>query len=50
MSELDLKRRKFFLEKIKNHQVIITCTDKINLDSNNQKIFYIENGKITQEF
>lgn len=49
MSELDLKRRKFFLEKIKNNQVIITCTDKIHLESENQAIFYVENGKVKKE-
>ena len=49
MSELDFKRRKFFLEKIKNHQVIITCTDKIDLESENQVVYYIENGKATRE-
>ena len=29
MSELDEKRRKFLYEKLKNAQVLITCTDKI---------------------
>ena len=33
MSELDSKRRKSFLENIKNTQVIITCTDKINIEN-----------------
>jgi recombinational DNA repair ATPase RecF len=44
MSELDYKRRKILLEKIKNNQVIITCTDKIDIDSDNKKIFFVEKG------
>ncbi len=43
MSELDEKRRKSFLENIKGNQVIITCTDKIEL-KNESSIFYVENG------
>ena len=33
MSELDAKRRNHFLEKIRNTQVIITCTEKINVEN-----------------
>ena len=44
MSELDEKRRKSFLENIKNTQVIITCTDKLDIE--NSKQFYVENGEI----
>ena len=33
MSELDEKRRNSFLENIKGNQVIITCTDKIDLEN-----------------
>ena len=44
MSELDEKRRKSFLENIKNTQVIITCTDKMEIK--NSKIFYVKNGEI----
>lgn len=33
MSELDTKRRKCFLENINNTQVIITCTEKINIEN-----------------
>ena len=44
MSELDESRRKSFIENIKGNQVIITCTDKINIDIDN-KTFFIENGK-----
>jgi len=49
MSELDEKRRTILLEKIKDNQVIITCTDKINIDSKNKKIYFIENGVCTRE-
>ncbi len=44
MSELDEKRRNNFLENIKDTQVIITCTDKMNIE--NGKVFYVENGKV----
>lgn len=43
MSELDEKRRKSFLENIKGNQVIITCTDRIELENENS-IYYVENG------
>ena len=44
MSELDEKRRRVLLEKIKDNQVIITCTDKIEIKGN-QKLFFVENRK-----
>lgn len=43
MSELDKTRRKSFLENIKGNQVIITCTDKIELDTNFTE-FFVESG------
>ena len=46
MSELDEKRRKSFLENINGNQVIITCTDKINLE-NDCSFFSVENGICT---
>ena len=46
MSELDENRRKSFLENIKGNQVIITCTDKIKLDTDFSE-FYVENGICT---
>ena len=46
MSELDSKRRKNFLENIKNTQVIITCTDKIENLDREYKVFNVKNGKI----
>lgn len=44
MSELDEKRRKNFLENIKGCQVILTCTDDINIDTESAK-FFVEEGK-----
>ena len=48
MSELDEKRRQNFLNNISNTQVIITCTEKININEK-AKIFYINNGTIEKE-
>jgi DNA replication and repair protein RecF len=44
MSELDEKRRTILLEKIKENQVIITCTDKIEIESKTKKIYFVESG------
>ena len=44
MSELDEERRKKFISTIKNNQVLITCTDKIEIE--NGQIFYVDNGKV----
>ena len=44
MSELDEKRRNSLIQNIKDTQVIITCTDKMNLESG--KLFYVENGQV----
>lgn len=49
MSELDENRRKNFLENIKDTQVIITCTDKFNLENVDYSIFYVDNGKIIKK-
>ena len=49
MSELDENRRKSFLENLKNSQVIITCTDKIEMQKEHIKSFYVENGKVQEE-
>ena len=46
MSELDEKRRNSLLENIKNIQVIITCTEKMNLDNLNHNSYYVRNGEI----
>ena len=47
MSELDESRRKSLIENINDTQVIITCTDKMELKSG--KIFYVESGKVYKE-
>ena len=49
MSELDENRRKSFLENLKDSQVIITCTDKIEMEKNHIKSFYVENGKVLEK-
>ena len=46
MSELDEFRRTNFLENIEDTQVIITCTEKINLNENEIKLFKVINGEI----
>ena len=46
MSELDKKRRNHFLEKIKETQVIITCTDKIDIENKNILIYNVKEGKV----
>ena len=46
MSELDEKRRSSFLDNIKETQVIITCTDKIENIDGNYKLIKVEKGKI----
>ena len=46
MSELDEKRRKNFLENIKNTQVIITCTDKIDIENIDYNIYNVKKGNI----
>ncbi len=49
LSELDIERRKFFLENIKDKQVIITCTEKENISFENCFVFRVENGKVIKE-
>lgn len=46
MSELDEKRVKSFLEKIENTQVIITCTEKIEVENKKVLIYNVKDGKI----
>ena len=48
MSELDENRRKSFLENISDCQIILTCTDDIDLKGNVNK-YYIEKGNIKLE-
>lgn len=49
MSELDEKRRNHLLEKIRDIQVIITCTDKIKLENQKILIYNVNNGKVSRE-
>ena len=50
MSELDEKRRKSFIKFIDKVQVIITCTDKINIDKSDYSCFNVKKGKIIKQF
>ena len=46
MSELDKKRIKGFIENIKNNQVLITCTEKINLDTMVYNLYKVSEAKV----
>jgi len=46
MSELDEKRKKSFLENIRETQVIITCTEKINVANLEYFSYNVSKGKI----
>lgn len=46
MSELDEKRRKNFLENIKDTQVIITGTEKIEISNIDYNLYHIKEGKL----
>ncbi len=48
MSELDENRKKKFLENIKNAQVIITCTEKIDIENVDFFSYNILAGKILE--
>lgn len=49
MSELDKERRENFLEDVKDTQIIITCTDKLELKNEYKRIFYVENGHVKEQ-
>ncbi len=49
MSELDDKRRKNFLDNIKDIQVIITCTEKITLENLKYFSYNVIDGNIKEE-
>ncbi len=49
MSELDEKRRTNFLNNINDTQVLLTCTDKINLEKINFNLYNVQSGKINQK-
>ena len=49
MSELDSNRRKNFLENIKNTQVIITGTEKLDIENLEYLEYNVSNGKIFKQ-
>ena len=49
MSELDESRRKHFLENIKDTQIIITCTEKFDIENKNILIYNVKDGKVKKE-
>ena len=49
MSELDKKRRKNFLEKINDVQVIITCTEKIDIENKEILVYNVRSGNAIKE-
>lgn len=48
MSELDQKRRRKMIESIQDRQVLITCTEKFEIENKPKKIFFIKEGKIEE--
>ena len=48
MSELDKERRENFLEDVKDTQIIITCTDELELKNEKKKIFFVEHGQVKE--
>lgn len=46
MSELDKKRVKGFIKRIKNNQVLITCTEKFDIDNMVYNIFNVDKAKV----
>lgn len=49
MSELDSKRRKSFLENIRDTQVIITCTQKISIENLETFMYNVKKGKVYKD-
>lgn len=49
LSELDEKRKKFFLNNIKDKQIFITCTTKEKINSESCRYFNIKNGNLAEE-
>lgn len=46
MSELDKKRVKGFVKRIKNNQVLITCTEKFDIDNMVYNTYKVEKAKV----
>ena len=49
MSELDKNRIHNFLEKIGDIQVIITCTEKLDIEKKEIFIYNVKDGKVYNE-
>ena len=49
MSELDSERRLNFLKNIEDTQIIITCTDDINIENININKYKVEDGNVIQK-
>ena len=50
MSELDINRRMYLSQKIRDKQVLITSTDTDLIEStDNTKLFKIKNGSVVRE-
>jgi len=49
MSELDNERRLLFLKNIKDTQIIITCTDDINIENININKYEVKEGKVYEK-
>ena len=49
MSELDSERRLMFLKNIKDTQIIITCTDDIDIENIEINKYKVEEGKVLQK-
>ena len=49
MSELDEERRLNFLKNIKNTQIIITCTDDINIQNVNINKYEVKEGNVIEK-
>lgn len=49
LSELDEKRRRYFMEKLDDRQVIITCTDKEFIKDNECCFFNVNKGNVRKD-
>lgn len=49
MSELDSGRRRYLWERIRDKQVLITCTDKEAVQSSGTSVFHVSGGSVERE-
>ena len=49
MSELDINRRRYLWDRIKDRQVLLTCTDMETVKDSGTYVFYVENGSVKEE-